>query len=652
MTIGKFLPLAAAPLGFLLALAPAQDAPVVPSDGALAEFPEPLDAKAFGIGGLVPDLAFTDLDGAPGRLSDFADRDALVIVVREVGCPVSQRYGLRTAEIERESAARNVAFLYVNVGDSDSVEECRAEVATYGFGGRYARDVDRVFGWHLQVRTTTDVFVLDSERKLRFRGPIDDQIGRGATKPEVTKPYLKDAIGAVLEGRRVAEPALTAPGCFKRFVDEPAAQPASTELTWHGRISRLVQQRCQDCHRKGGPAPFTLMDLDDVTGARTMIRQVVIDRVMPPWYASVDSHTFRNDISLRPDERADLLRWLQAGCPEGDPAEAPPPREFKSGWLIGEPDLIVEIPEAVEIPADGVVDYMNVMTPTGLTEDVWVQAMQVLPEHPEITHHVLAHAVYVEDRRMEFIDSYLPGKGPTIYDEGSAYLLEKGAHVRFNLHYTPKGIPCVERTKIGFKFAKEPPKLRVWGKILRTRAIDIAPGEEHFEVKCEREMVFNAEVIKLIPHMHLRGKAVKVEFAYPDGTVQTVLDMPRWHPDWQFAYELDPPIKVPKGTVIYCTNVYDNSANNPFNPDPKQRVKNGPQIWDEMGGVFVEWKRRADAKESREESQAGENGDAGAEDGFGGTRKLGDRRNKGRQDGAGKSGGANGSGGDGDGDRD
>jgi hypothetical protein len=574
-----------------------QDAavPAKQDDPPLAELTKPLDARAYGIGEIVPDLSFTDLDGKDGRLSDFVERDALVVVIRDVGCPVSRKYGLRTAEIERAYAPRNVAFLYVDVSRQDSVEDCRGEAKEYGFAGRYARDPEGRFAWHLKARTTTDVFVLDGERRLRYRGAIDDQIGRGVTKPKATCEYLKEALESVLKNERVSDPAMTAPGCDLPTFREAPAEPPVPGLDWHGRVEWIVQEKCQRCHRKGGAAPFTLTSLDDIAGNEARIRQALLDRVMPPWFATKDSGPFKEDLGLSDEQRRDLLRWLQSGCPEGDPSKAPPPREWPEGWLIGEPDLVVEAPE-VDIPATGIVDYLKPEVPIPLDHDVWIQAMQIRAEHPEICHHVLAIARY-DDNTQDFLDSYLPGRGPTTYPEGMAVLLQTGANLLFNLHYTPNGKPVKERTKIGFKFATKPPEQRVTGRIVRGYEIVIQPNEKAHTSIVDHRIPVDATLRRLVPHMHLRGWASKVELLFPDGTKKTPLDLPRWNPNWQFGYELDPPIFLPKGTVIRSTSVWDNSADNPFNPDPAATVLQGPQIYNEMGGVFVEWYRPVHAKQ-------------------------------------------------------
>ena len=600
-------------LPLLLAAAIVSLASARPQQGDLpqAEFAAPIDAATHGIGAVIPDLRFVDVDGKPGRLSDFAEQSALVIVIRDVGCPVSKKYGLRTAEIEKEAAALGAAFLYINPTPNDDAEECKAEMAQYGFTGRYAIETSGRFGWHLKVRTTGDAFVLDRSRTLRYRGPIDDQIGRGATRPAISHHFLRDAIAAVVKGEAVAAPAMSAPGCLQEFLVEPppeeppavapaAATPPPLPLAWYGRVEAIAQQRCQGCHYSGGPAPFTLTSVDDFSGAATMIREAILGGIMPPWYATPESGPFHHDLRLAPDEKRDLLQWLAEGCKVGDPALALPPRKIETGWTIGEPDLIVASPRLVNIPASGVVEYLDVEAPTGLTEDVWVEAIQILCEHPTICHHVLAIALYPETHRQEFVDSYLPGREATVFPPGHALLLGKGAVIRFNLHYTPDGTPVKERTKIGFKFAKEKPQQRVSGQIVRSYEIDIPPNARNHVIVSEYRFPVDATIRRMVPHMHLRGRAVQVELVHPDGATTMPLELATWHPDWQFAYEFIEPIPVRRGTLVRCSSYYDNSADNPFNPDPKKRVGPGPQIWDEMAGAFVEWFRSADAPTARD----------------------------------------------------
>ncbi|MSR47335.1 MAG: cytochrome c [Planctomycetes bacterium] len=371
--------------------------------------------------------------------------------------------------------------------------------------------------------------------------------------------------------------------------------PNAPPVTWSSRIAELVRLRCVGCHREGGAGPFKLVTPEDFAGARTMIRAVVADGQMPPWFATPASVPFKNDISLRPDERADLLRWLDDSCPIGESAHSIAPEPAASSWQIGEPDLVVTIPLPVKIPATGVLDYVTREVPTKLDHDVWVSAIEIRPQHPEICHHALAHAIYPEDKTAEFIDSYLPGGRATIYPKEVGFKLEMGAFIRFQLHYTPNGTPLQEQTQIGFKFATEPPAWRVAGQIVRShQRLRIEPGDPDFVVSAEHLVTADVRLRRVLSHMHLRGKASKIEVVKRDGSITTALEIERWHPEWQFCYELTEPIVLERGDKVHVTSRFDNSRNNPFNPDPRAVVTAGAQIWNEMDGAFVEWMMPAD----------------------------------------------------------
>jgi len=374
---------------------------------------------------------------------------------------------------------------------------------------------------------------------------------------------------------------------------EPAVSGASG-LTWHGGIASIVRGRCERCHRDGGAAPFPLVTRDDVAGRAAMIRQVIATGVMPPWFATRDSGPFRDDLSLRDEERRDLLAWLQADSPAGVASGPEPARAWPSGWSIGEPDLILTLPHPIEVPATGVLDYKYIDIPFTVEDDVWVQAYEVRCDHPSICHHIEIDICQRELRILDVLDGYLPGKPPTIYPEGMARQIRKGSILRLRLHLTPNGTPVVERLRIGFRFAKEPPAWIVAGRKLNVREIRIPPGKPDYTVSRGRKLPAAAELMRVIPHMHLRGRSAKIEILFPDGRTIAPLTIERWHPDWQFAYEFAERIQVPEGTEIRCTFTYDNSAANPFNPDPERTVFYGPQIWDEMGGCFFEWARPAE----------------------------------------------------------
>jgi hypothetical protein len=558
------------------------------------------------LGERIDDVAFTDLDGGRGHLSDFADRDAVVVALRDPSAPESESLGAALAALatlERNAPPTRVLFLYANLAGDASVEACREDAKRHGFTGRYVRDRDGALGWQLRATRGGEVFLLDYERKLRYRGAIVGD-AKGAPAPA----FLKEALDALLGNARVVTKATEAAGAPLEFREPAAAEAPPPPPVWSGEVDRIVQQRCQDCHRPKGAGPFVLVDADDASGRETMLHRVVADRVMPPWLASPDSGPFLHDLRLAPEQRMTLLKWLQAGCPEGDPAKAAPPRTFKEGWTI-EPDVIVTSNKSFHVPATGVVDYTKSESDFVAPERMWVRGIQILPSCPEVVHHL---AVFVTDPERDWstlLDGYLPGKPPTIYQDGVAKLVKKGARFHFSTHYTPNGRECDNTLRVGLLLAKEPPQYRIAGFYVRNTDFTIPPGAKDFPIVVEEKIPRDAFMLRFIPHMHLRGKSIQIELIKPDGTTLVPLTIPRWNQDWQFGYEFANPPPVPKGTVIRVTSIFDNSKDNPFNPNPAALVKQGPQIWDEMAESWVEWMapyRRLDADEG---------GEAGSESG-------------------------------------
>jgi len=580
---------------------------VLAEDGARMQYkgaPQELGRNAPRIGEWIPDLTFSDVEGKASTLSKVMGAKGLVIALRDPECPLSKKYSPRLKQHEETLAGLGFGVLYLNVLTAQSGPK---DVETYGFQSAYALDEERVLAHALAAATTTEVFVLDHTRTLVYRGMIDDQYGLGFNRPEATRDYLMEAVRAVAAGETVRVPATVAQGCvLKLDTERDELSTDAHEVTYHERISRIVQARCETCHRSGGAGPFALSTFAEVTRKKGMIEWVVEDHIMPPWYAAPGAGPWANDTGLTDAEREDLLAWITADTPEGDPQHAPVPRAWTNGWTIGEPDLIVPLPEAIAVPADGVVDYQYVYAPTGLTEDRWVRAVEIRAGARDVVHHVLAfvEAPDVLERlqqgdrsaRREFQDgvqgffaSTVPGQAGLVFPEGCGKLLPAGSWIKFQLHYTTNGTATLDRSEIGFVFADGPEAVEV----RTTSAINvdfvIPPYEFDHEVKAEYRFPEAASILSLFPHTHLRGNRFKVDLTYPDGRAEELLLVPFYDFNWQLNYELQSPKEVPAGTRLQATAWYDNSKENPANPDPKAWVRFGEQTFEEMMIAYVNW---------------------------------------------------------------
>lgn len=571
------------------------------------EGPRVLLASERGVGRLVPNLAFTAVDGRSGKLSDFRSAPALVIALTSTTCPVTMKYAPALARLEKEFSARGVAFLFVNPTATDTPADIHAAIAANALAGPYVHDRDSGLVVALNARSTAEVFILDATRTLLYRGAVDDQYGLGYALAAPRATYARDALNAVLAGRLPLVAATEAPGCALETA-RPATSPAPLSppvaLTYHNRISRLIQQNCLECHREGGVAPFSLATYEDVRAHAGMMRKQVARGAMPPWFAAPpapgESSHWRNDRSLSAADKVDLLAWLAGEKILGDPADSPLPRVFPDGWLIGAPDTVLEFPRPVAIKADGVMPYQTIYVETNFLTDRWIQAYEVQPSARAVVHHVIVrvHPPGPAERREKaaaagerdgFFAAYVPGNTHAIFPPGFAKKIPAGATLSFQMHYTPNGRATTDQTRLGLVFAAAPPRHVIHVAGLSNHRLRIPPGAARHLETASITIPSTVTVLGFLPHMHVRGLAARYEALSPDGARRLLLDVPAYDFNWQLAYQLAAPLTLPRGTRLVYTAWYDNSTGNPANPDPTKTVRWGPQTFDEMMLGYVEY---------------------------------------------------------------
>ncbi len=559
---------------------------------SLKQGPKPIDADLHGVGRWIPDLSFVTVEGKKGKLSNFKHKKALVVAFTGASCPLSKRFAPTLAAIEKEYGKKDIAFVYVDpIAIKGAKEDLRTMAREQGFQGPVILDESESLTGTFGARTTTDVFVLDSARTVLYRGPVDDQYGIGYQLNEPRRKYLREALDAHLSGMPIKSPALWAPGCE---LDVSSAKDPKPVWTYHNRISRILEANCVECHREGGVGPFGLEHYDEAEENAGMIRKVVSEGIMPPWFASAPpagKHSpWANDRSLCASDKADLLAWIKNGKPEGNPADAPLPQVRKSEWTIGKPDAIFSLPREIEVKATGQMPYVNLRVKTNFPEDRWIQATEVRPTAPGVVHHVLVFAGIDGVRREQAgaLAAYVPGNTFVQFPEGVAKKLPAGATLFFQMHYTPTGKATTDRTRIGLRFAKEAPAKVVKTLPVANHRIDIPPNAPHHSEIALRSIPAGTIVRAFMPHMHLRGKAIKYELLDRDGKRETLLDVPRYDFNWQLRYELKEPRIIPPGSRIQVTGVFDNSKGNPANPDPNANVRWGDQSDEEMLIGYVE----------------------------------------------------------------
>ena len=560
---------------------------------ATATDPNPKEAPKLrlpgeaGVGRFVPDVAFTDLAGKAGKLSDFKGSKLTVVAFTNTTCPICKKYAPSLQRLEKEWTAKGVSVLFVNPTKTD-------KPADHGFAGRYVHDTDGTLTSAFGATSTAEVFVLDAARTLQYRGAIDDQYGLGYALDAPRTNYLATALADLLAGKIPVVRATTAPGCELT----PVAKPQAAEVTYHARIERIIQNNCGECHRKGGVAPFVLDTYDEVVANKAMIRKTVDKGTMPPWFAAPpkkgEHSPFANDRTLTDGDKRDLFAWLASDMKKGDVADAPLPRTYESGWLIGKPDAVFQIPKPIAVKAEGTMQYQHASVQTEYDEDKWVQAMEVQPTAREVVHHVLVFALPRGQRAggeaQGFFAAYVPGNNSLVYPEGYAKKLPKGSNLVFQIHYTPNGKATTDQTKIGLIYAKEKPRAEVRVAGISNPTFTIPAGADNHKVVGSLPFIpFEARILALFPHSHVRGKAAKYEMKSLDGKTTTLLEVPQYDFNWQLQYRFAEPVPLPRGSGLIYTAWYDNSDKNPANPDPKKAVRWGNQTWEEMHLGYVEF---------------------------------------------------------------
>lgn len=387
------------------------------------------------------------------------------------------------------------------------------------------------------------------------------------------------------------------------------APPASEKPTFYKDILPILQGHCQSCHRPGEVAPMPLVTFEQTRPWAASIANAIQSGMMPPWFADPRFGHFANDPSLTPHQIAAVLAWIAAGTPEGTRQDAPSPPQWAEGWNIAKPDCILPMPEPVAIPADGDVEYTYEIVPTRFTEDRWIQMAEVHPSRPQYVHHAvvyirppdskwLRHAPIgapftastlsdPQDRleahgtTSDLLLVYAPGSSPDRWPDGIAKFVPAGSDLVFQIHYTTNGTAGNDQTRIGLVFAKQPPEQRVITLQLNDHAFIIPPGADDFRVEVQGALPNDATLLSLFPHMHLRGKRFEYDIVQPDGSIETLLRV-NYHFHWQLSYRLAAPRVLKAGTRLRAVAWYDNSRNNPHNPDPKATVTWGDQTYQEM----------------------------------------------------------------------
>jgi len=431
----------------------------------------------------------------------------------------------------------------------------------------------------------------------------------------------------------------------------PTTQGRDKVITFTKDVAPILFKNCAQCHRPDDIAPFSVLSYKDVRPWAKSIREKVISREMPPWHADPKYGNFSNDMRLTEAEIETITGWVDGGAKEGDPREMPPAPILSSTWEIGQPDLVLTMPEMFEIPAGKADDYIYFRVPTNFTEDKWVEAAEFRPGNKSVVHHAVVFletpslfamaqdlakkggvdsknpisVFQMNDSGTMYLDgtvnrtradapvindacaaqksskggggaailaAYAPGRNADIYPKGTAKRLQAGSNLIFQMHYAKNtGKPEKDRTSIALVFAKQPVERMVETLLIFNDLFAIPPGADNHEATACHTLRRDIQLINYMPHMHVRGKDMKYEVVYPDGKRETLISVAPYSFNWQTLYKLRQPVAIPRGSRLMVTGHFDNSAKNRLNPDPTKTVRFGEPTYDEMLVGFIDYTR-------------------------------------------------------------
>jgi peroxiredoxin len=549
------------------------------------------------IGRRVPDIVLPDATGKQIALSDFNEAKTLVVVFLGTQCPIGNSYVPLLGDLQQRFQDQSVQVIGINSNLSDTAESIAQHVADFKVSFPVLVDKDQVAADLFGARRTPEAFVLDRRRHIRYRGRIDDRFGYTFKRDEARQEDLENALKEMLAGKRVTIAEVEPEGCLITRRDRNEGQ---SEITFTKQVSRIVNERCAECHHPGTAAPFSLLSYDDVKNWSEMIKETVTQRRMPPWDADPRYGKFKNDLRMTNEEIETLVSWIDNGAPEGDAKDLPEPRVFAEGWTIDKPDIVFAMPEEFTIKATGTVEYQYFVTPTNFKEDVWVQASEARPGNRKVVHHIIA---FIRENGttakgisgLPAVGGFAPGEEPQHYPPGVGFKIPAGADIVWQVHYTPTGKVEKDRSEVGLVLCKEPPQRAAKGGGAFNFAFSIPPGAESHQVVSSKKFSQDVELMSLMPHMHVRGKDFRYTAQYSDGRTEILLNVPNYDFNWQHRYLFAEPLHIPKGTTIECVAHFDNSADNPANPDPTKEVRWGDQTWEEM---MIGWYSHVDANKS------------------------------------------------------
>jgi peroxiredoxin len=573
----------------------------------------------------IANVTLKDAAGKTTSLHDLKGKKATVVVFLSFDCPVSTSYSQPLAELAKQYAKQGVAFLGLTVNQDETPAQVAKQARAFDLPFPVYLDRKLAAADALKADVTPEVFLLDCDFVLRYRGRIDNgYYARLKKNQQVTKQDLRQALGELVSGRKLSVQATEPIGCSIPRDEKPAVKVG--RVTYYRDVLPILQKNCQTCHRPGEVGPFSLMTYRQAVNWASDLKDYTQRGLMPPWKV-VEGGPFHNERKLTAKELATLAAWVDGNTPEGDRKQAPPPAKFPAGWRLGKPDLVLTVAGDFQIGPAGRDVFRCFVLPTNLMQDRDVVALEVRPGNPRVVHHALLfidtkgagrkleakarkappseddpHGPEDLDRGPGYSTSmgvgflptaglggWAPGQLPRFLPDGTGMRLPKGSDIVMQLHYHRNGKLEKDRTSIGLYFAKKPVKREYQGGVLSGGYFFAIPaGAERHPLKGQSYAAADFTLHSVMPHMHMLGKEIKLTLTPPDGPARTLMAIKEWDYNWQETYVFREPVRVKAGSRLDVEAIYDNSSKNPRNPfDPPRRVTFGEQTTNEMCFIFL-----------------------------------------------------------------
>lgn len=545
------------------------------------------------------DFALIDQHGVFHQLSRYGQSEFVVLFVHSNGEAESRQAIPLLQGLQERYSERGVVVLMLNPDPEQTRAQAIEELAALNADLPVLQDSAQVVARSLDVKTTGEAFILDpSTDDVLYRGPLDSRIAVSGASSAPETAYLEQALIALLDDREVPDAQLP----------EVAGTPihylykerfGDRQISYQEEIVPILNRRCTTCHIEDGLAPWAMVSHRMIQGWSPMIREVLVTHRMPPGQIDLEVGEWDNIHHITDEELITLVHWIDSGARRsGDEDPLTEQASFAEGWQLGEPDLIVAVPE-IAVPATGMVDFKIRRADINLEKDQWLSAVAYNVGDRTVLHSLLVYAVdpsidakdeaaLVAPENTEFISLYVPPRTEEVFADDSGFLLRQDRDLSFKIRYVTGGRETVDATQIGLYFRDTAPEFAVRNVIALKPELRIPAGVVHQVEHAETEVfAHDVWVESFAPQTHTRGKSMTVSAQYPDGSVERLINVANYNFNWQMNYQLRKRIRVPAGSRLVSDTVYDNSASNPQNVDPEANVRAGISTDDEIFSHFI-----------------------------------------------------------------